>query len=602
LSTRENFIEELLGKTDLVELVGQYVSLTKKSGSFWACCPFHHEKTPSFQVNPFKQLYYCFGSCQTGGNAITFIKNIESVDSSDAIKILAKRIGLEIPNNFGFLKSDSVEIAKKKEVLLKLTKDTAKHYHQNLCNSKNKTALEYLLNRGIEKSIIQKFGLGYSDNSNLIKHLESLGYTLEQMKEANVAMVSEKGVYDPFFNRVIVPIINQFGEVVAFGGRTLEKNPDFAKYRNSSNTLIFEKNKVLFAANLLQLLKKTGTKLTSVILCEGYMDVIALHAAGFTNAVASMGTAFSFNQAKQIKNFVEKVFISFDGDTAGQKNTLSAIDVLQSVGLSIRVVMLPQGKDPDDIVKTGGSKAYQKLLDNAITATAFKLNSLLKNYNLEDSQEKAKFTAEAVKVIKTLENPVEQDEYYKKLQKLSGYSLEVLYKQAEFTIEVPLPTRGNNENSEKELQVDSVWGKENKKILESKKFILASLVAKKDFVDYKEDFESFIKDQFSIAVIGHFVLNYKKSEDSVASLYAKLDENCHKALNEILYEYKFTEGDLETYYKDCIRNLKTYEFTKEKELLFKEFFNSKDDSKKQKLKQKLNDVEEKLKELKTSKT
>jgi len=550
-----DFIDELLSKTDIVELIREYVPLEEKGG-YWACCPFHNENTASFRVYENTQTYYCFGACQKGGNALTFVKEIENIDYADAIKLLAKKTGLEAEleasrKNFSGTRRDSVS-SEKKDRLLALMRFAAKHYHENLYSPQGAKFKKYLTERGIQDSIIKRFGIGASfDSSSLIAAAEKQGFTKEELQDCNVAQTNEKGIYDPFYDRLIIPIINQFGQVCAFGGRTLIKDPDFAKYRNSTNTAIFEKNKTVFAINLLQKLKKSQTKIDYAILCEGYMDVIALQSHGFNTAVASMGTALTLNQAKQIKNFTTKVFISFDGDTAGQKNALAGLDVLAAAGLNVRVVQMPKGLDPDDVVKQYGAEGYQKLLDNAITLPEFKIKSLLQNYDLADLEQKAKFTAAAVAVIKRLENTIEQEEYFKRLSKLTGYDLQVLRRQADKAEDLPLDSIARLDKTVKE-KVAAVKDKNQS----AKDFILASIAADKDYVDYREDFSEVFTDDFSLQIANYFVANKNKNTQNIASLYTYLNENEQQQLDYLLNKYPFKEGDTATKYGDCIVLLK----------------------------------------------
>ena len=565
---KDNFLDELFARTDLVQLIGEYVQLTKKGSLYWGCCPFHNEKTPSFSVSGDRQLYYCHGACKEGGNAITFIKKIESVEGRDAVRILAKKVGLEVPDYTP--KNDSLP-KENKDRLFSLMREAARHYHNNLVNTQDgKNALNYLTRRSIDAKLTSKFGLGYSVNgTNLVSHLTNLGYTIDELKLANVAQISENGTYDPFQYRLIIPIVNQFGEVCAFGGRSLQANPEFAKYRNSTNTPLFEKNKIIFAANLLQKLKKNKAKIEYVILCEGYMDVIALHKHGFNTAVASMGTALTFNQAKQIKNFTSKVFISFDGDTAGQKNTLTGLDILTSAGLSVRVVELPPGYDPDDVVTKNGTAAYQKLLDTALTLPEFKIKTLKKQYDLADPEGKANFAKEAVRVIVKLEDPTLQEEYLKRIHELTGYSLDALRRQAD-KVELGV------EEPQANLIVPKTTLLEVTKLQKAQKFILSAMAADKKFVDYKEDFNSFLVDEFAKTIAFHFVANHKENTQSSAVLYSNIESEHHAYLDELLNATNFSEGDSEAHYKACILTLKTASLIEQKAQITTEWQQSKD--------------------------
>ncbi|MCL2375609.1 MAG: DNA primase, partial [Firmicutes bacterium] len=562
--------------------MSEYITLSKRGNTHWGCCPFHHEKAPSFAVNEDKQFYHCFG-CKESGNAFTFIKKIESVEFGDALKILAKKLGLEVPK-LDFRKSDSAEVQAKKERLRQLMREAAKHYHENLNSTQGNSARKYLEERGITKNLQTKFGLGLSlHGGEMLEYLRKLGYTTQEMKDAGIAAAKESEWYDVFYGRVMFPIIDQFGVVVGFGGRTLQKDADFAKYRNSSQTLLFDKSKTIYALNLLQKRKQRG-KIDYVILCEGYMDVIALHAVGFDTAVAAMGTALTYNQAKKLKNFASRVYISFDGDGAGQKAALRSLDILAETGLSVRVIQLPEGIDPDDLVKSkGGAEKYKTLMNNALTLPAFKIASLQKQYDLNDKEEKTQFTIEAVRVVKTLQNPVEQEEYLDAIAKTTGYALDVLRRQADKP--VPEKVMDAREDNQAEQQREQEKNKEES----AKQFVLASICAQKDFVDFTEDFASFLTDEFSQEVANFIIANRKENIESVASLYTRIDENMDIALTDILH-YGFIESDDKKRYDDCVKNLKITVLQREKEAIAQDMQESKDFSRLPEL----SDIEQKL--------
>ncbi len=556
--------DELLAKTDLVKVISAYVPLQKKGNTYWGCCPFHLEKTPSFSVSDSKQLYHCFG-CKESGNALTFVKKMESVETIDAAKILAKDAGLEMPE-FKFIKKDEGEFVQKRERLYALMREAAKHYHDNLISGKSPAASEYLKNRGVDKALAVKFGLGFSLNgSEIIEHLKALGYTEPEMKDAGLVENGANGYYDVFYDRLIIPIINGFKEVVAFGGRTLKPNPDFAKYRNSSQTLIFDKSKNIFGINLLKGKKLKDRKIEYIIMCEGYMDVIALHKAGFDTAVASMGTALTFSQAKQLKNYCSRIYISYDGDTAGQKATMRGLDILAEAGLSVRVVTLPEGLDPDDVIKKQGKDAYQKLLDEAKTLPAFKIDTLKNQYDFSDSEQKSKFAVEAVKVIKSLENPVEREDYIKIVQKLTNYSMSALLAQADITDVKPA--------AEPVIVIRPQSAQQNK-TEKAKIFILAALANFCPYIDYSEDFVSLLADDFYAGLAQFFIICKTGGVNTVRSVYSRYGEEYKDKLNEILY-YEFLAGDNAEKYKNCVTTLKMEALEKQKSRLVEEFSQTK---------------------------
>ena len=386
-----DFISKVLDKTDIVSLISRYVKVDRKGNTYWACCPFHHETQPSFSISPDKQFFHCFG-CKESGNAISFLMKIENIEFIDALKMLTEQAGLEMPKPKAGTYSQRVD-KKEREALYNLMRDAARHYHENLSNPRAKIFNDYLKSRQITPAMVRKFGLGASlDFNEMIEYLLSKGYTYEQINKAGIAEEKDGRKYDVFGKRLIYPIIDNMNNVVAFGGRTLEKDVHFAKYRNSTQTEIFDKSKVIYGVNLLKK-RKAMSPIKYVIMVEGYMDVIALHKAGFDTAVASMGTALTTKQARQLKLYSDLVYISYDGDTAGQKATMRGLDILRETGITVKVVRLPDGLDPDDVIKREGAQGYQKLLDEAIPLTAYKIDVLRAKYDLSDPDSKAQLKA-----------------------------------------------------------------------------------------------------------------------------------------------------------------------------------------------------------------
>lgn len=551
------WLEQLLSRTDLVKLINRYVPLKRKGRTYWGCCPFHHEKEPSFAVNEEKQFYHCFG-CKESGNAISFVEKLESVDFVDAVKMLAKEAGMELPADAEWKKRDGVP-AEKKERLYSLMRAAAKHYHENLYTDGGKRALDYLTARQVPQNLITRFGFGASlGGKEMIAYLESKGYTKREMKEAGIAEQRGDDWYDVFYDRMMIPIINNLGEVVAFGGRLI--NPEShipVKYRNSSETPIFEKSKTLYAINLLKK-KKQREPIKYVIVCEGYMDVLALHKAGFDTAVASMGTALTFQQAKAIRNYSTNVYICYDGDGAGQKATLRGLDVLRSAGLNVKVVSLPDDLDPDDFIKERGAEAYQKLLDEALTLPAFKLTVLAKKYDLSEPDGKTAYAIEAIKVIKSLENPVEQEEYLSVVREKTSYSLDALRKQADITeADAPLV------NEERESRTD---GGEKRDAAEL--FVIASIAHGMDYVDFTEDVYPYLERETDKRIYERALAAFKKGEKPSLSVLYSL-ENAED-VDEVV-EYRFVDGDDGKKFAHCLNRVKIRAAEEEKSRLAKEF-------------------------------
>lgn len=396
----ENFLQELKYKTDIEDVVSTYVTLRKRGNTSVGLCPFHNEKTPSFTVYNDTQSFYCFG-CGAGGDAIGFIKKIENLDYIDAVKLLAERAGLQMPQD-GF--DDS--ISKKRRRILQINREAAKFFHSYMMSPQGKVGYDYFINRGLTPKTISKFGLGYAPDSwdLLLKHLKSLGYGYGEMIDAGLIKASKHNSYYDFFrNRVITPVINVRGNVIAFGGRVLDDSKP--KYLNSPDTLAYKKTNELFALNYA---KDSGKD--TLILCEGYMDVISMHQAGFTNAVAGCGTALTSEQVRLISRYANEVILAYDADEAGQKAVHKAMSLFKNTDVKIRVPRFSGGKDPDEIIKKLGRDKFKGMLEGASNDTEFSLLEIREKYDLETTQGKIDFVRDALKIISTLQ-PVERDLY-----------------------------------------------------------------------------------------------------------------------------------------------------------------------------------------------
>ncbi len=556
------FCGRLIERTDIVKLISRYTPLRRMGSGYKACCPFHNEKTPSFSVDPVKQLYHCFG-CGKGGNAITFVSEIENIDRIDAIRMLADEANMELPQLTG---RRAPGLSKQQRSrYYDLMRDAARHYHDNLKLPVAERAREYIKKRELPDNIVTRFGLGYSVGfDEMINFLKSKGYTAAEMKAVGLADQRADKYYDVFHGRLIFPIISNFGQVVAFGGRVLEKS-DYAKYRNSAQTEIFDKSRTVYALNLLKKKRRAGP-IDYVVMCEGYMDVIALHKAGFDTAVASMGTALTSQQAKQIKNYSDKVIISYDGDGAGQKATMRGLDILRDCGLTVKVASMPDGLDPDEIINRRGADAYRKLLEDALPLTEYKLRSLKAKYNLSDRDEKTKYTAEAVRIIRMLDSPVEIDEYLGVLSKETGYDMSVLRRQAE-TNAPPAPEADKTEaqaTAEEQTEADK-----------TETYLLAALVAGKDYVD-PADYDEIFPDGFGKLVTESVTDSRLKGlKDVSAMLYSDLPENMQSKIPPII-DYEFKRLDSREVYGACVLKLKCDRLERESNELAQKYDESKD--------------------------
>ncbi len=403
------FLEELKYKSDIVQVISSYVPLVRKGGKYFGNCPFHHEKTGSFCVNQQEGYYHCFG-CGASGDLIRFVMEIESISFYDAVKYLADKAGLPLPE----VKMDP-DFAKKKErreVLKQLMRDAAAYYHANLMHpERGSAAREYLLSRGLGEDVWKRYGLGLSlDFDSLPAYLRRKGYSLKDLVECGM-IPAENHPSDSFGGRVIVPIINSMGEVVAFGGRIYRGEKDVAKYKNSTNTLLFDKSRTLYGLNYVKRDRKEGRGSDFLILVEGYMDVIALGATGVTNAVAGMGTALTEGQARELGRMTSRLYVCYDGDGAGQKATVKNLDVLLAAGLDVKVVTLDEGMDPDETVRAVGKEGFLKKLDEALPAIEYKLKLCEDACDLRSLTGRAKYAQLAMRVIAPISDPAQRAVY-----------------------------------------------------------------------------------------------------------------------------------------------------------------------------------------------
>ena len=464
------FLRALKQKNDIIEVVRSYVALDKKGGTHWACCPFHHERTPSFAVNEGEQFYHCFG-CGVSGNVIRFVQEIESTDFIGAVRILAARVKMEVPEG-NFDNERALQMKKKRDNLAKIMLESARFYLSNLYSGDERAEahLQYIAGRKLSPTTVKKFGLGASlDFYGLPDFLAGKGFSRQDLLDSGVLQESKSGrLIDSQGGRLIFPIINAFDEVVAFGGRILEKK-DFAKYKNTKETILFNKSKILYNINLLKKLKRQQT-IPNVIFVEGYMDTISLYQAGFENVVASMGTALTKEQARLVKRYSDNVLISYDGDFAGQKNTIRGLEILKEEGLNVRVVPLPEGADPDDVVKQG-KDVYQKCLDDAMPLIDFKIHYAEQKYDLSDTSDKRNFLGEALKIIAEAESESIKEELVKKISNKLGVTKQALERDLEKV----------KKGSDEQVQVTAIakpriieTDAETDKSVKAKRFILAA--------------------------------------------------------------------------------------------------------------------------------
>lgn len=416
------WMSELLSKSDLAAIASEYTQLKPRGRRLWGCCPFHSEKTPSFSVVPDGQFYYCFG-CHAGGSVVQFVMDAERLTYVEAVRYLAQRAGMELPDD---VDDDRLRQERMlKERLYAACRDAALFYRERLLSSEGSEAQQYLTRRGIGAAEVTQFGLGYAPPGwdNLFKYMTQKGYSPEHLLSAGLVIKgkSRDGYYDTYRNRVMFPIISTTRRVLGFGARTM--GDDTPKYLNTGETPIFNKRNNLYGLNL-----QRGKQLADLIMVEGYMDVISLHRAGVTNAVASLGTALTQQQARLLKRYVPKVYISYDGDSAGQSATMRGLDILAKEGLDVRVIVIPDGMDPDDYARKFGGQEYLALKDKALTLNGFKLDSLMKGLNLETADGREEYAKKASALLGRLE-PVEQERYAPLIARRTGLSRDAILRQ-----------------------------------------------------------------------------------------------------------------------------------------------------------------------------
>lgn len=406
----EDVIEEVRMKNDIVDVVSQYVKLTRKGSSYFGLCPFHNEKTPSFSVTPAKQMYYCFG-CGAGGNVFNFIMEYENYTFGEALSHLAKRAGVELPKME--YSREAKEKAERRTLLLEINKKAAQYFYYQLRREGGRTAYDYLTGRGLSEETIKRFGLGYSDkySDDLYKYMKAKGYSDELLRESGLFNADERrGMYDKFWNRVIFPIMDVNNRVIGFGGRVMGEGKP--KYLNSPETKIFDKSRNLYGLNMARTTRKNY-----LILCEGYMDVISMHQAGFTNAVASLGTALTSGHASLLKRYTGEVLLLYDSDEAGIRAALRAIPILREAGVNSKVVSLKPYKDPDEFIKNMGAEAFEERLLNAVDSFMFRVHTGETEADMETPQGQNSFFEGCAQMLLELSDELERNLYIEAIVK-----------------------------------------------------------------------------------------------------------------------------------------------------------------------------------------
>lgn len=417
----DELIEEVRSRNDIVDVVGGYVRLQKKGNTYFGLCPFHNEKTGSFSVSPHKQMYYCFG-CGAGGNVFTFLMQYENFTFGEAMQTLADKVGVELPKQE--MSAAQKKEADKRALLLEINKEAAKYFYSLLRHPRGEKAYNYFRNRELSDETMQKFGLGYSDqySDDLYRYLKSKGYQDEVLKESGLITYDEvRGGHDKFWNRAMFPIMDVHNHVIGFGGRVMGDGEP--KYLNSPETKVFDKSRNLYGLNIAR-----STRKDQLLLCEGYMDVIALHQAGFDNAVASLGTALTSGHANLLKRYTKEVYLTYDSDGAGVKAALRAIPILKEVGIVTKIINMQPYKDPDEFIKVMGAEEYQRRIDNAENSFMFEIRIMQKDYDMKDPESKTAFYNEIAKKLLGFSEELERNNYIEAVAQKYNISFDDLRK------------------------------------------------------------------------------------------------------------------------------------------------------------------------------
>jgi len=531
----ENFIDAVIDKVDIVDVISEYVSLQKKGNKYVGLCPFHNEKTASFTVDGDKQLFYCFG-CHVGGNIIGFLEKKENLTYFETIEELAKRANIPMPQleNKNYSSGYSNETKKK---IYEANKEAARFYFNTLFEPEGAEGLEYFLNRGLTENIIRRFGLGYAPNSRdaLVKHLISKGYDEETIVLAGLAQRNDYGIRDNFRTRVMFPIIAPGGEILGFGGRVLDKS--LPKYLNTGDTPVFNKRKNLYALNIL---KKNNRG--RAIIGEGYMDVIALNMAGFDYGVASLGTAVTPEQVRLLKRYTTEIYICYDGDKAGISATHKVIDLMKDAELKPKIIALPLGVDPDEFINEHGAQAFSDKIKTARTSIEYLMDEIKEQCDMNTEEGKAQFAQKATAVVeKYAFDSIETEMYLRRINQISGFSIDALYSSFD-----KKNVKKNN------YQNDVNYSFINKFDAVTERALISVLIEHPELVNNIKDSmkdEYFTNPSYN-KIYKHIVQNEVKTEISVLMREFEGDDECINALSAVGIE-NTVFGDARAYLEDC---------------------------------------------------
>ncbi|NBH71372.1 DNA primase [Clostridiaceae bacterium] len=551
----EETIEEVRERNDIVDVISGYVKLQKKGSNYFGLCPFHNEKSPSFSVSPQKQMYYCFG-CGAGGNVITFVMEYENYSFQEALKMLAERAGVKLPE--AEYSKEEKDKASKRSMLLEVNKLAANYFYYQLRQPQGKIGYEYFRRRGLAEETIRRFGLGYANKTSddLYRYLKSKGYRDELLKESGLVALEERGSHDKFWNRVMFPIMDVNSRVIGFGGRVMGDGEP--KYLNSPETLIFDKGRNLYGLNYARTSREK-----SLLVCEGYMDVIAMHQAGFTNAVASLGTALTLRHAALLKRYTEQVVLTYDSDGAGVKAALRAIPILREAGISARVLDLKPYKDPDEFIKNKGKEEFEKRIDGARNSFLFEIDVLRRDYQTEDPEQKTRFIHAAAGKLLVFEEAMERDNYIQAVAREQMLPYEDLRRLVNRLGNMPKAAQAVRERQEADRRERGKKKEKDDGNRRAQRLLLTwlieqpglfakvkDMVGEEDFVEpiYRRAaemvFDGLRKGEVNPAeILNHFINDEEEYKEVAALFHARLEESLgneeqKKAFSDIVYRVK----------------------------------------------------------------
>lgn len=543
----EEWMAQLRSNNDIVDVVSQYVALKPNGGRHWGLCPFHSEKTPSFNVNADKQFFYCFG-CHKGGDVVRFIMDMEKLSFPESVEFLARRANMQMPET---IDDEQANLMRQKRArILAANKAAARFFYAALGGGGGRNARAYLKRRGIQEATIRHFGLGFAPDSwdALLNHLREKGFSEREAMDANLAAVGKSGAYDFFRNRLMFPIINPYGDVVGFGGRVLDNS--LPKYINTSDTTAFNKRRNLYGLNYLD---KGGA--SCILMVEGYMDVVSLYQRGGVHAVATLGTALTTEQARLMKRYAPCVYVAYDGDAAGQRATLRGLDILRDEGLEVRVVVFPQGLDPDEFISREGKAAFENALEGALPLMEYKLLSLQKDFDMKDAEQRMKYAIAAAGLLKPLQDPVEKERYLLLLRKQTGFTLEALQAQAGFAVETD-----NKKNRIGKIRDNKPRRELPSGYVKAERHILSTMAKGPEALEHVlEQGICFAREDHK--KLAEAIAGFRGKQFSYADVLAALDEEKASFAAEVFE--RFPECTDQRFFQDCVGQVKLFSLEEE---------------------------------------